>query len=1371
MQVDTGATPAAGDEEEASPAPAAGPAAASEGVADAAPAAASPAPTAKALAEGRLRHLIDQVFERDSYMWLNSDVAAAARSPEFVPYRHFANFGIKEGRAPSVFFEIGYVEAYVNRVEQRDVAAPDLMAFYADLPFAERFVPNRWFSPWAFRARYAGAFPELNGLADFDVLDFYLRHQRQHPLSPSGLFSEVAYRALYPDVAAKIAAGEVASGFMHFITKGQAEGRVGVPGYGVGVPEQASLPRAAAFLLGQVSTIRPVLWYFDEEFYLSVYRDADALKRQGRIRSGLEHFIVAGCAEGRLPHPLLLPVLDEEPCDGWMFMARMAARQPPVKRTITMASACAARDLIEDQPGAAGRAEITAALWPFIERPAVRSKLDVARYFCVNPDLVHALKGDAQAAQQHWQSYGFFEGRPAPGTDVFSGLKGGAAPASRHGVNFFGPLSSRSGLGNAARGYVAALRAAGIPLVCHDISVMLHGALPGDLFHDKALPYATNFLLLNADQVINFTRRYGADIFAGRFNVAAWVWELPAPLPAWRNTLAAFDLIIAPSRFTAESFALFTDTPVEVVPYVVDRAELRDAAAGGGHAHWGARLRRDKAKGKRIVLFVMDASSYTARKGLDVFERLANHCHATEPDRYVFVLKTHARDYSLTDASRATGRHLFVIDGLIEFGELCYLKSLADVYVSPHRSEGFGLNIFESLLLGAPALCSDFAGPVDLLGADYPYLIPGGLTELGREMGPYRAEAVWFEPDFEMLLERFLAMFEAAPATVLQPLVETLAEVLAPAAIGARLRGVLATHCGYLHDDTGAAPGPAGTRRGEVYTFDTPDRNGQKLFGMPELVAQSGRPFFSVITRTKDSEPAWLRQLYEDLITQSFPHWEWCIVDDGSTRPDTLATLRELRRRDARVQVHFGAQDGMAAATNRAVLTASGEYVVMVDHADRVSRELLKTYRTWIGAKKIGVMIYCDEDKVDDAGLHSETYYKPDRSPEHLMSCMYMLHCLCVGKQVFLKLGGYRAEYAGSEDHDFALRVAGGGTPIWHVDACLYHWRLVPGAASTTAEGQGVAAEHGRLAVLEHCRRIGLVARVEHGLIPGTYRPRPALPEDTVCINIFTGCARIAGLSRPQTYVERFVRSILQQRPAQKFLLRIIVELDRASEIAHLEALSPDIEVVPYAWHTGTFNFAEKVNFAVHTQSSERIVLLNDDMLAVDNSWLEALLEMLEIPGVGVVGGRLVREDDSLQHAGIVLGVGGACAHLFVNAPSGEVGYNAYPQVIRNYSAVTGAMLAFRRSTFDLAGGFDESFPIDYNDVDFCLNVGEAGLRVVYTPFASLIHYESRSAKRLAPDELDTSRFVRRWQSKIGRDPFYNVNLTRTGVLCEPRER
>jgi GT2 family glycosyltransferase/glycosyltransferase involved in cell wall biosynthesis len=935
-------------------------------------------------------------------------------------------------------------------------------------------------------------------------------------------------------------------------------------------------------------------------------------------------------------------------------------------------------------------------------------------------------------------------------------------------------LSSKSGLGQAARGYIAALRAAGIPVVTYDVSVLLQTSMPADLFDPTALPYSINLFFLNADQVLPFIRKYGAECLDNHANIAAWVWELPAPLPEWRATLSAFDLIIVPSRFTAESFSLFTDTPVEVIPYPVEAAALRSALAEGAADHWHAMLTAEKAKGKRIILSIMDASSYTTRKGMDIFEALAAEYHQSHPEQFIFVLKTHSRDYSLGDAFRLTSENLLIIDGIMDFNNLCRLKALANVYVSPHRSEGFGLNIFESILLGVPAVCSDFGGPVDLLGPDYPYLISGGLMEVGRDMGPYRAEAVWFKPDETVLRERLQAALGAAAKSETARRGDALAAALSAAAIGAKFRDVLAKYCGLRE------PGREGdlerfvtltdAPKDECFTFALPEtlQEGARAQHLQTLVSYTGKPFFSIITPTYNSDPAWLQELYADLISQSYPHWEWCISDDASTRRETISCLRDLRKRDARIQVRFGARNtGISENTNQAVRLSAGRYLVMIDHDDRVAPDLLETYRTWIGEQKESMLLYCDEDKIDEKGRHVEAYYKPDFSPEHLMSCMYILHCLCIRKALFLELGGYRVAFTGAQDHDFVLRAASAGTPIWHVDEPLYHWRITPGSAAASGEAKDYAPERGRLAVLEHLHRAGLQGTVEHGPIPGTYRPRPALPAAPVSLNILTGCAMVAGAEEPTTYVECFVKSILEHPPAQDFELRIVVEAERLVLIAHLAKLDPRIRLVPYIGTSTGFNFAEKANFSVRTSAHERVVLLNDDMLALDDEWLGALLEMLEINGVGVVGGRLVRPAGTIQHAGIVLGISGICAHVFENTSQTDIGYNAFPRIIRNYSAVTGALLAFRKSAFDAAGGFDETYPVDYNDVDFCLKLRETGLRVVYTPYARLVHFESRSAKRLVADSIDARRFARKWDAQIKRDPFYNVHLTRTGVVFE----
>jgi hypothetical protein len=307
--------------------------------------------------------------------------------------------------------------------------------------------------------------------------------------TPSGLFNEEAYRASYPDVAAMILGGKVASGFMHFIMQGEEEGRCNLPGYGIGETTAAQ----SAVLLGHVPDPGAGLLHYDEEFYLTVYEDVHVLKRQGRLKSGLEHFIITGCREGRLPHPTLLrDMIDTAPAEGWDFLAYVAPRRAEVKLTISLATACQVLDYVAAQSGVACPARVTDALWPFVERPAVTSRVDAERYLLVNPDIAAFTRNDPVAAQRHWEDYGFAEKRAAPGTNFFAG-RGISLKAIldwRDGVNFFGPLSSKSGLGQAARGYIAALRAAGIPVVTYDVSVLLQPSMPADLFDPTALPYS-----------------------------------------------------------------------------------------------------------------------------------------------------------------------------------------------------------------------------------------------------------------------------------------------------------------------------------------------------------------------------------------------------------------------------------------------------------------------------------------------------------------------------------------------------------------------------------------------------------------------------------------------------------------------------------------------------------------------------------------------------------------------------------------------------------------------------------------------------------------------------------------------------------------
>lgn len=1347
-----------------------------------------------------IQALTQTLFDWRSYAALYPDLRDSGfPNPSRDLRDHFAVYGQHEGRAPSILFDIGYVRHRLAKYEATDVPAPQVFAHFALLPPERRFVPNRWFSPWAVRRLYAERYPEIETMSDYALFEFYLDRRAFAALSPCGTFSEERYRRSHPDVAAAVGEGHFSCALVHYITCGAAERRGGLPG-ATADTEQDEVD----WLLGGQAGIEPRVWWFDETFYLSVYPDVHDLVRRGVIKSGLEHYMIEGFPERRLPSPHMLHHLPPpDAADPWAFYDTLSRRPPPRRKLIPIEDACAILRLL-DKPGWAGdRRTATDTLWGYVQPGVIDAAFDAAQYMAVNVDVAASL-GTPQAAEDHWRDYGLKEERVAPGTNFFArrGIGFQDMLLWRSGVNFFGPVSAASGLGTAARGYISALRAAGIAVDVYDTSRLVRDSLPLDLVCADDLAYSINFLCLNADQVMAFTRIYGTAIFDHRANVGAWVWELPSPRIEWRGVLSAFDLIITPSRSCTQSFALTTDTPVRTVPYVVDAEALQRTAAEAGPNPWLDEIEAAKAAGRRVVLFIMDASSYSARKGVDLYRTLAERLDERHPGRFLFVLKSHSRDVSLTRAEDH-GEAVLHIDSVFSAADLHRLKTMADLYISTHRSEGFGLNIVESVLLGVPALCPAGSGCADLLADGVPALVPVTPREIGRDMGPYKAEAIWYEPDLDAMEATVLAFFEEGiDRERFEAMQRRLATDLSAASIGARLKRELTAACGLgaerSRNRLEAFRSLALAKHDECLRFGYVTEATRRTESAPgierlgEIAMMAVRPSFSVITPTRNSDPQWLYDLYDDLLHQSYPAWEWCIADDGSTRAETLEALRDLRRRDSRIKIHFRERrGGIAAATNAAVGIATAGHIVMVDHDDRISPDLLAAYYEAARGEDGDLVLYCDEDKIDPDGRHCQTYHKPDWSPEHLMACMYILHCLCVRKKTYLRLGGYRSGFDGAQDHDFLLRASSARIPVRHVDQLLYHWRISPESAAGTATAKSAAPEAGRRAVAEHLARIGIEGTVEHASIPGSYRVRPRLPAATVALNILTGCerrgggaetaadgapdgtahgpdARGGGRDWPATYVSSFVRSILAQPPAPAFTIRVVVDEDTLALAAPLAELDTRVEIVPFRRGGASFNFAEKANFAVRTSGTDRVVLLNDDMEAIDGGWLAALLEPLELPGVGIVGGQMLRPDDTIQHCGIALGIHGAAAHLFEGLPSHHVAYNAFNQVMRNYAAVSGAMIAFRRAAFDRVGGFDERFPIDFNDVDFCLRLADAGLRTVYTPFARLRHFESRSARRLTQDALDRHRFCTRWASWVRRDPFYNRHLTRSGVMCEP---
>ncbi|HEX4262143.1 MAG TPA: glycosyltransferase, partial [Acetobacteraceae bacterium] len=1115
----------------------------------------------------------DFAFDEGFYVSHHADLAAmVAGGGRFDARRHFADHGIAEGRAASVYFDIAYVQARLRRFEEIEVERAGVMAAFFALPPERRFVPNRWFNPWLLRRRHGAQHPSLITMDDYAAFAFYAEHGGAERLSPNGLFDEARYCGRHAAVAEAVAEGRFRSGFHHFVSLGWSKGCENLPDFGAGLIAPDAVGAAERDCVLHVPSdpgrdLGRVVWWFDAAFYLATNPAAHALVRRGAVRSGLEHFLALGLAERRVPHPAIADLVAG---DSDAFFAALRARAPgrrapPLPLPLGAASALARR--IGARGEVTDARAIPDAIWPLVTPPAIGGRFDAARYLAVNPDLAaeHA-SGHLDDPARHWRERGIATQRWAPGSDVFADRTLGLEDlvGGERGVNFFGPLSLDNGLGAAARGTRDALLRAGIGVDAYDISGFVRPGAGFDLFGPEDLRSAFNLIFLNPDQALPLVARYGTEMFDRRATIGFWVWELPTPRPEWRAAIGGFDLIVAPSRYCADAFATATGRAIETIPYVVDRAALhaaRDAYAGHPAID---RLIAARDAGRRIVLFVMDASSYTARKGVDVFEAIASAFERQYPGRATFVLKTHSRDRSRPFPTLEPS--IVVIDELLDWPALCKLKSIADVLLSPHRSEGFGLNIFEAILLGVPAFCSRHAGATDLLGAEYPYFLDGTLAEVGADLGPYRRGAIWFEPDPAAAVAA-LARHLDAPGTgreTFEAIAERLAVTLSPDAVGARLAAMLRERLGFGHD-LSPAVATLRARRPEGFEIGPSPVAEAQPAGARAALAAAISPDFSIVTPTFNTDPEWLAELHADLCAQTDPSWEWCINDDGSTDPRTRAALVDLRARDARIRVRFAPENlGIARATNAAVGLSSGTHLVMIDHDDRVAPDLLAQYRAAIAAAPEPALLYCDEDKLYPGGERRAHFYKPDFSPEYLMSAMYVLHCLCVPKSLFLSLGGYRSEYDGAQDHDFVLRLVARGTAVRHVDRLLYHWRAIEGSAAASSSAKSYAIDVGRRAVADHAIRIGLDATVEHGLAPGTYRVRPRIRPGRVSLNILTGCAAGRIGERREVYVENFIRSIVRHDTGIDYEIRVIVDAGAEDAAAALPLLDERVSLVPY---------------------------------------------------------------------------------------------------------------------------------------------------------------------------------------------------------------
>jgi len=543
------------------------------------------------------------------------------------------------------------------------------------------------------------------------------------------------------------------------------------------------------------------------------------------------------------------------------------------------------------------------------------------------------------------------------------------------------------------------------------------------------------------------------------------------------------------------------------------------------------------------------------------------------------------------------------------------------------------------------------------------------------------------------------------------------------------------------------------------------------------------RPLISVVLPTWNSDNRLLVKAIDSVCAQTYGRWELVVSDDAS-ESDELRLLRRRYAAEPRIRwIDASERGGIAANTNRGIAGAQGDYIAFLDHDDQLALDALFQVVQSLQEHRYG-LVYSDEDRIEEPELgrclHHTPFFKPDFDPDLLLAQNYICHLVVVRRDVIAAIGGLRTGFEGAQDHDLLLRAAAhlSLTDILHVPRILYHWRVTPGSVSSTPGAEAQIQKNIEAAVEDHLRRLNLLAKVEaHSDPVGSGRQyatrvRWSLPPVAPKVSIIVCTRDHVDLLRPCL---TSVLDSMEQYPGPYEILLVDNDSVEPETKRYFESLAsvPQVRIVPFR---GRFNWSAINNSAALQATGEVLIFLNNDTLVLAKDWCAELVANAIRKDVGAVGARLLYADGTIQHGGVLIGVEGVAGHESVGETPDSGGYFGRSYLLRSTAAVTGACLATRRSIFEkLDGGFDDlNLKIAFNDVDYCMRVRKAGYRIVYNPFATLYHLESRSRGRdwteaqQARHRQEAAFFLARWRGNDMRDPYYNPHFER---YARPFER
>lgn len=526
-------------------------------------------------------------------------------------------------------------------------------------------------------------------------------------------------------------------------------------------------------------------------------------------------------------------------------------------------------------------------------------------------------------------------------------------------------------------------------------------------------------------------------------------------------------------------------------------------------------------------------------------------------------------------------------------------------------------------------------------------------------------------------------------------------------------------------------------------------------------------PKISIIIPMYNTPEKFFEELIDGLIEQTYPNWELCLAD-GS--PEKNEKLEKIYKKDERIKYKFiGENKGISGNTNAALELATGDYIALLDHDDLLPKFSLYEIVKCINKNPDVDFIYTDEDKFEElGGKRYDPYFKSDFAPDTLRANNFICHFSIFKKELMNELGGFRSEFDGAQDYDIILRMSEKAKKIIHIPKILYHWRV---HALSTAKSGGTAKpyayEAGIKAVQAHIDRIGLKGEVVSGNTLGTYKVNYEIK----------GNPKVSIIIPNKDYVSTLkvcLKSIAKLTTYENYEI-IVVENNSEEQktFDYYDEINGKDKIKVVKYPEKGFNYSKIINYGVANSDGEYIIQLNNDTELITQNWIEEMLGFAQREDVGAVGAELFYPDKSIQHAGIIIGIGGVAGHVFRNIPHGMHGYFSKDAMIQNMSAVTAACMMAPRKMYEAVGNMDEKFEVAFNDVDFCLKIREQGKLIVYNPYVQFIHYESKS--RGFEDTLEKQkrfqgeieRFQKRWKKILkDGDPYYNINLRLDNDQC-----